>query len=92
MTFARDSIKAQAGIGPYAGSAGTIYLKDNIQSYGDLVIDNAGISSVWNTPLSTTLSRLHNLILRNNGALNMDMEIGIENDLSVTTGGRLGRQ
>jgi hypothetical protein len=73
------------------GSAGTIYLRDNAQSYGDLYLDNGNIASNLNTPLHTVLTRLRNLTLRNKGTLSIEMEINIENDLRVLTGGRIAR-
>jgi hypothetical protein len=91
-TLPIDGVKAPGGSSARSGTAGTIYLKDNAQANGDLVINNGNIDTVLNTPLSTNLTRFRNLFVRNKGALNIDFEIAIENDLSVSTGGRVGRK
>lgn len=56
------SARGGAGVG-LSGGAGTIYIKTNSASLGQLIVDNAGLAGA-NTPLSS-LSNLVALVLRN---------------------------
>src|SRR5262249_30545941 len=61
---------AQAGTGTTSrGSAGTIYLKDNAQANGNLIIDNGNLASSVDTRLKTGLTVFRRLTLRNSGRL-----------------------
>ena len=47
------SISAKGGLGFAAGGAGTIFLRPNTQSYGQIIVDNGGVMGISsNTPLS----------------------------------------
>jgi hypothetical protein len=70
MTLSSDNIIACGGnIGSVKGSAGTIYLKDNAEPYGDLIVDNEDRESSVYTPLRTTLSTFHSITIANRGKL-----------------------
>ena len=71
MTFPEANVQARGGNTAISASAGTIYLKDNAQALGDLIIDNGGVSSGYVTPLKTALSSFDELKIRNYGALDI---------------------
>src|SRR5207249_3173931 len=50
---------------------GTIYLKDNAQANGDLIIDNGNVASTLNTPLRTALSAFRSVTVRNQGRISV---------------------
>ena len=60
---------ARSADGAYEGSAGTIYLEDNAEASGDLIIDNGGLTSGLTTPLRTDLTTFKSLEIRNRGKL-----------------------
>jgi len=92
LTQYSGQTKANGNATTASGSAGTIYLKDNATTNGDLIIDNGNASSALLTSLNTNLNTFRNLIVRNQGALDIMKEIAIVKDLSVSTAGRIGRQ
>ncbi|MBU0975198.1 hypothetical protein KJ918_00195, partial [Patescibacteria group bacterium] len=52
----------------YRGAAGTIYLKDNVETYGDLVIDNNNLASTSKSTLQVeTDFTCKTIMLRNRG-------------------------
>jgi hypothetical protein len=70
MSLPLENISASGGTGTGShGSAGTIYLKDNAQSFGNLIIRNSDLSSDVYTPLRTTLTDFETLLLQNRGQL-----------------------
>lgn len=81
----------------YAGSAGTIYQKDNAVTYGDLVFDNAGVTGVIRYTDVTLLSTLgartfRTLTVRNLGSLVVDAgasPVTVEQPVMVTGTGSL---
>jgi hypothetical protein len=69
----------EANLGTHAGSAtsdkssgGTIYLKDNAQANGDLIIDNGGLIATVETPLRTSVETFRSVRVRNQGRLIVD--------------------
>ena len=68
-TFLTDSIRAYGGYTGAKASAGTIYLKDNGQLYGNFIIENNNTYSSKKTPLRTALGTFQNIILKNRGYL-----------------------
>ena len=81
----------------YAGSAGTIYLKDNAAAYGDLTFDNAGVTGVIRYTDVTLLGTLgprtfRTLTVRNLGSLIIDAATSpftVEQPVMVTGTGAL---
>ena len=81
----------------YAGSAGTIYLKDNAAAYGDLTFDNAGVTGVIRHTDVTLLGTLgprtfRTLTVRNLGSLIIDAATSpftVEQPVMVTGTGAL---
>jgi hypothetical protein len=71
ISFPQDNIKANGRSGYNSGAAGTIYLKDNAQTNGDLIVDNNSISSDRDTPLSTELTILKRIDIKNLGRLSL---------------------
>jgi hypothetical protein len=67
MTLPDTSISARGQA--YGGSAGTIYLKDNAQANGDVIIDNGGVASSQATPLRTALMAFRSVRVRSAGRL-----------------------
>jgi RHS repeat-associated protein len=65
LEFPDANISARAGNRPTTGSAGTIYLKNDGETFGDLIVDAADISSTQTTPLQTSLSTFRTLTIRN---------------------------
>jgi hypothetical protein len=69
-TFPEAKIVAQGGTtvnifeSPYYGGAGTIYLKDNTDTYGKLIVDNQGIGSPAQTPFLTAVTSIPNVYVR----------------------------
>ena len=49
------------------GAPGTIYLKDNAKTLGDVIIDNNGVASGYATPLKTAFSELGKISVRDRG-------------------------
>jgi FlgD Ig-like domain len=72
MGFASERIQAYGASGGYNSGAGTIYLKDNAESYGDLIIDNANILTSLMTPHMTGYENFDSLVIRNKGRLWID--------------------
>lgn len=67
--FPAENISAQAGDGYDKGSAGTIYLWENSQTNGDLIIDNGNIISALSTPLRTSLTDFGSIAIKNKARL-----------------------
>jgi hypothetical protein len=63
------------GIGSASGSAGTIYLKDNAATVGDLIIDNGAFPSFEETPLLTSLVSFDVLTVSNGGTLAIPSDV-----------------
>ncbi len=70
LTLPDTNISARGGNGGISASAGTLYLKNNAQTYGDFIIDNGGnVAAAPDTRLTTGLSGLRNLTIRAAGKL-----------------------
>ena len=69
LSLPEENIHARGGDYDQRGSPGTIYLKDDDQTHGDLIIDNMNQISVVNTPLRTLLNTFRSLTIRNGGRL-----------------------
>jgi hypothetical protein len=71
LSFPVANISARGGNAGKVGAAGTIYLKDNAQTNGDLIIDNANLVTGLITPLRTGLTAFHTVQIRNRGQLSV---------------------
>ncbi len=84
------NISARGGNVTNNGSAGTIYLKDNAQAHGDLIVDNGSIGSNLSTPMRTALSSFRSLVVRNAAKVSVTgsefATLTLEQPLSVTNG------
>ena len=69
-------------------AAGTIYLKDNAQSKGEVIISNVGFSTTLDTPLRTALASFRGLTCAQSSLVHIDTQFVIEN-LSVLQSGIL---
>ncbi|MBI3195588.1 MAG: hypothetical protein HYZ34_14145, partial [Ignavibacteriae bacterium] len=73
MTFPTSKVYINGGSynwsAPKNAAAGTIYLKDNTQTYGDLIVSNGDVTSSAYTPLRTALLMLHSASVLNKGSL-----------------------
>lgn len=87
MNLPIERVVARGGSSNYSGAAGTVYLKNNAHSSGDLIIDNEDVVSSQRTPNMTELTAVRDLIVTDRGALGLIQEIAIENVLKVTDGG-----
>ena len=69
MSLPSANLVARGGTGNSSsnGGAGTVYLKDNAQADGDLVVDNGGPVPGLYTRLMTERTTLRNLTVRNAG-------------------------
>jgi hypothetical protein len=54
------------------GSAGTIYLRDNAQPAGELIVDNGNVSAAETAPLRTGLATVRGISIANRGWLALD--------------------
>ncbi|MCP4341776.1 MAG: hypothetical protein GY799_23560, partial [Desulfobulbaceae bacterium] len=79
ISFPDDNIYAYGGNTGNRASSGTIYLKDNAQTNGDLIIDNNTATGLY-TPFRSSLNLFRNLTIRDYGNLNP-----ISNDVNVIT-------
>jgi hypothetical protein len=86
-----SNISARGGTSQANASAGTIYLKDNAQSSGSIIVDNANISCQLYTPWKSGLTTIQNLSVMKAGKLDIGEEINIEGQLLINTGGIIGR-
>ncbi|MDI6766578.1 MAG: hypothetical protein QME52_07125, partial [Bacteroidota bacterium] len=91
MTLPVTNISARGGSGGNSASAGTIYLKDNTQSLGSVIVDNANISCQLYTPWRSGLSSIRSLTVNRAGKLEVGTEVNIEGPILVTGGGKIGR-
>jgi hypothetical protein len=73
MTFptGNANLSARGGTTGNLGTAGTIYLKDDAQAHGDLIVDNGGTVPGSYTLLKTGLAAFRSLTLRNAGTLSL---------------------
>jgi len=91
MTLPADNISAASAEYEWVtGSAGTIYLKDNAQSAGSLVIDNDGASSSKSTFLLSTLQSFLNIKVRGSSSFDIRSEISVTGELLVDPGAKIG--
>jgi len=91
MSLPESNISARGGTSQYSASAGTIYLKDNALSLGNVIIDNANIVSNKFTPWRSALARIQNLSVMHKAYFEVGSEIGIEGQLLITVGCKIGR-
>src|SRR5207249_1832589 len=71
LSLASGNILVYGGYRYRPAAAGTIYLKDNAQTYGDLIVDNGDIGSALSTPWRSTLSTFRSLTLRHTARLDL---------------------
>ncbi|MBI4810166.1 MAG: hypothetical protein HY800_01725, partial [Ignavibacteriales bacterium] len=90
LPVANISVRGGSGSGASA-SGGTIYLKDNAQSLGSVIIDNANINCELYTPWRSGLSFIQSLTVIKAGKLEIGTEINVEGPILVTSGGKIGR-
>jgi YD repeat-containing protein len=92
-TFSDASVEIHCGSTGIVGAAGTIYLKDNAQTAGDLIVDNGAVSSSVSTPLKTALSGFRVVTVRSAGQLGVvstDVAaFSVTQPVSVMSGGVL---
>jgi hypothetical protein len=71
LSFPDANLAAQAGTvdGADKSASGTIYLKDNAQANGDLIIDNGGTLPTVDTPLQANATAFRSVKVRNQGRL-----------------------
>ena len=69
MTLAQSNILVHGGDTGRLASAGTVYLVDDAEAYGDLIVDNANVDSTLTTPLRTTLGTFRDWTVRQSGRL-----------------------
>jgi len=91
LSFPAERISARGNTGGYKSGAGMIYLKDNAQTNGDIIVDNANISCQLYTPWKSGLTTIQNLSVMKAGKLDIGEEINIEGQLLINTGGIIGR-
>jgi hypothetical protein len=92
MSFPESNISARGGSSQSSASAGTIYLKDNTLPLGNVIIDNANIVSNKFTPWRSALARIQNLIVKNKAYFEVGSEVGIEGQLLISAGCKIGRR
>jgi len=88
-SFPSAQITARGGDGIRPGSAGTIYLKDNAESYGNLIIDNGNVTTLLMTPRMTIYRNFDSLIIRNKGRLWVDSTLVHASGSVLVTAGSL---
>ncbi|MBT4532145.1 LamG domain-containing protein, partial [archaeon] len=75
-----------SGYGAKPGAAGTIYLKNSNDNYGELIIDNNGLSTVSTTLISenVTDSSVGTVTIRNSGILEVNTSFTVYGDWNNT--------
>ena len=91
MSLPAGNISARGGTSNSSASAGTIYLKDNAQSSGNVIVDNANIVCDLYTPWSAGISTIRSLTVTRAGKLEVTSDVNIEGPILITNGGKLGR-
>jgi hypothetical protein len=91
MSLPDSNISAHGGSSQSSASAGTIYLKDNAISLGNVIINNNNIVSDHFTPWMSALERIQNLSVKNKAYFKVGSEVGIEGQLLISAGCKIGR-
>ncbi len=95
MTFPAANITARGGYlmnaAGFTGSAGTMYLKDNANPLGSVIIENGDIPSSLYTPWRSSLPSIWSLEVTAEGTLEIGSEVVIEGPFLVRDGGKIGR-
>jgi hypothetical protein len=91
ITLQLSNISARGGTSQANASAGTIYLKDEAQSSGSIIVDNANINCQLYTPWRSGMSTIWSLTVNRAGKLEVGTEVNIEGPILVTGGGKIGR-
>ena len=93
-TFPLADISARGGNVGYWGAPGTIYLKDNAQPKGDLIVDGKGVAAGLQTALQTALDAFNGIVVGNGGILSAASAYGppyAVDHLQVNSGGVLNQ-